>query len=219
MTTPQKAKGFKNICACGCGGSPANRNAEYIRGHRPFGNDKCYSCGEKSSSSKSKYCLKCREDIRRATMDSSNETRRKKSDPRLSVEMPPGKYFCTKCQEYLPVSKFHYRKGKPSGYCKECRSVEGHSNRLKRVFGITADDYNMMLDEQGGACAICSMIPKKKRLAVDHNHATGQIRGLLCSRCNHRVLGGAKEDANILRKAADYLENPPCQHHGFVMDI
>lgn len=70
---------------------------------------------------------------------------------------------------------------------------EGH---LRRNFGLTSDDYNAMLEEQNGVCAICQQPETAKQrlsdeprlLAVDHDHTTGAVRGLLCSRCN-RALG------------------------------
>lgn len=58
------------------------------------------------------------------------------------------------------------------------------SKKLTRLFGLTAEDYDTMLENQGGVCAICQSPPKNNRLAVDHDHNTGEIRGLLCTRCN-----------------------------------
>lgn len=57
---------------------------------------------------------------------------------------------------------------------------------LNRNFGIDSFDYDVMLKEQNNKCAICGRECKyfSKRLAVDHNHSTGEIRGLLCSNCN-----------------------------------
>jgi hypothetical protein len=66
-----------------------------------------------------------------------------------------------------------------------------------------------MLAAQDGVCAICRRPPKTKRLEVDHDHKSGLVRGLLCWRCNHRVLGQAGDDAELLRSAAQYLDEPP----------
>ena len=49
------------------------------------------------------------------------------------------------------------------------------------------DDYTALLDVQGGGCAICGATPKTRRLHVDHDHRTGQVRGLLCHRCNRAL--------------------------------
>ena len=77
---------------------------------------------------------------------------------------------------------------------------------LKKKYGITLDDYNAMLEAQGGVCAICgNTCTTGKSLAVDHCHATGRVRGLLCGVCN-RVLGYMKDDVALFRRAAEYLE-------------
>lgn len=71
---------------------------------------------------------------------------------------------------------------------------------------ITDAEYDQRLAEQGGGCAICGTPPKTRRLAVDHDHKTGAIRGLLCHRCN-RTLAAWVTPA-WLRHASDYLERP-----------
>jgi hypothetical protein len=80
---------------------------------------------------------------------------------------------------------------------------------LERTYGVTAGDYAAILKEQRGRCPICGGSPKSKRLALDHDHKTGKPRGLLCSRCNHDLLGAAHDSVQILRAAINYLENPP----------
>jgi ribosomal protein L24E len=78
--------------------------------------------------------------------------------------------------------------------------------RLKREYGITAADYEALLVQQGGCCAICCSEPSPdRRLSVDHNHVTGDVRGLLCQSCNS-VLGYAYDNPERLRAAAKYLE-------------
>lgn len=76
---------------------------------------------------------------------------------------------------------YHKNKDKHKGYC------------LKGKFGISLDDYNRMFAAQHGKCAICKSTDAKGhhksfRLAVDHDHETKKVRGLLCSACN-RLLG------------------------------
>jgi hypothetical protein len=65
-----------------------------------------------------------------------------------------------------------------------------------------------MLKVQGGVCAVCKTAPTTRRLAVDHDHHTGFIRGLLCFRCNKFVVGRHREPT-LLRNAAQYLKAPP----------
>lgn len=81
-------------------------------------------------------------------------------------------------------------------------------HKLKREFGITHEQYEQMLADQGGVCAICGADTPGvhvKHFHVDHCHTTGAIRGLLCHSCN-TSLGGFKDDPARLRAAADYLE-------------
>ena len=79
---------------------------------------------------------------------------------------------------------------------------------LKRMFGITLEEYDKKLNEQNGVCEICSEPEKSIRnnfLAVDHSHETGKIRGLLCTNCN-RALGLFKDNIELLEKAIKYLK-------------
>jgi len=83
-------------------------------------------------------------------------------------------------------------------------------SRLKTTYGLTVEQYDAMLVAQNGCCAICSTtVPNARKthvnFAVDHCHKTGKIRGLLCADCN-TSLGKFKEDPNLLRKAASYVE-------------
>lgn len=78
---------------------------------------------------------------------------------------------------------------------------------LRKNFGINLKEYNNMLEAQNGVCAICGKKNRTyHRLAVDHCHETGKIRGLLCSMCN-RALGGFDDSVAVLKKAIEYLEN------------
>lgn len=74
-----------------------------------------------------------------------------------------------------------------------------------RTFGLTPEMFQEMLDAQGGGCAICGGLERKGHaLSVDHCHATGKVRGLLCGNCN-RGLGLYKDNPERLIKAAEYL--------------
>jgi len=82
---------------------------------------------------------------------------------------------------------------------------------LKRLYGVSPDDYDRMFEEQGGVCRICRQPEQRhrtdgsrKHLHFDHDHVTGQVRGLLCTRCN-TVLGMANDDRSVLASAIDYL--------------
>ena len=146
---------------------------------------------------------------------------------------------CRKCGIVKSRDDFTIRQSGPrighlAGYCKLCSAevVRGKYHRdikrdptlyrhcewpskLKRLYGITVEDYHRILAEQGGACALCrSMTPengnrKYKRnvrsvFDVDHDHKTGRVRGLLCTRCN-RLVGLANDDPNTARRLVEYL--------------
>jgi len=86
------------------------------------------------------------------------------------------------------------------------------ARNLRAKFDLSLEDYDQMLEAQGGVCAICKDPETHKRngklkaLAVDHNHSTGKIRGLLCSDCNTGI-GKLKDDHKVLLAAAEYLKH------------
>lgn len=78
------------------------------------------------------------------------------------------------------------------------------SNRkwfINKEYGLSPEDYDLMVESQGNACAICKEV---KKLHVDHDHITGEVRELLCHGCN-TSLGGFKDDPELLEAAADYI--------------
>jgi hypothetical protein len=79
---------------------------------------------------------------------------------------------------------------------------------LKKNFGLSLAQYDLMFNEQGGCCAICGRHQSelKKALAVDHDHKTGNIRKLLCARCNI-LLGFAKDNVELLEASIKYLND------------
>lgn len=83
--------------------------------------------------------------------------------------------------------------------------LRNHSYGL--LYNITLADYDEMLEAQGGKCAICGRTPEEegRRLSVDHDHKTGQVRGLLCRNCN-AALGFFQDDFHLLRRAINYLD-------------
>ncbi|MEV0470738.1 endonuclease VII domain-containing protein [Streptomyces prunicolor] len=79
---------------------------------------------------------------------------------------------------------------------------------MTNTYGLEPGEYQALLDYQNGMCAICGQ-QRRYRLDVDHDHKTGLVRGLTCRLCNRRILPGARDDPEVLRNAAAYLENPP----------
>lgn len=112
---------------------------------------------------------------------------------------------CRRCNLTKPLSDYFFRKDsqKHQTLCKTC----WHNDQMVRNYGIGLDEYERMLEEQQGVCAICGLEQNSKRntrLCVDHCHDTGSVRGLLCDRCN-RGIGLLQDDYRILNKASDYL--------------
>jgi len=107
-------------------------------------------------------------------------------------------------REFVKAQSLQYR----NNNLDKCRN-----SRMKRVFGISLEEYNDLFQKQNGICAICmqnetkfdSRIGKTVMLAVDHNHETGEVRGLLCSNCN-LGLGKFKDNIAALKNAIKYLE-------------
>jgi hypothetical protein len=78
---------------------------------------------------------------------------------------------------------------------------------LRQVFNMTLDDYNALLSSQNNVCAICEQpCSTGQRLSVDHDHATGKIRGLLCRKCNS-ALGHFDDRLELLTRAVKYMES------------
>ena len=101
--------------------------------------------------------------------------------------------------------------GRQRRWCSEfCQKAGARAQRLATVFNITPEEYDRILEFQGGVCALCKKPPKEgKRLAVDHDHESGAVRGLLDFTCNKRVVG-SRSAATILRMA-EYVTNPPAR--------
>ena len=124
---------------------------------------------------------------------------------------------CNVCKDTKMLSEFPKHKGRPfnKGYrCKKCCSKQSCELILKRFgsfraanlfrwYGITQEDYDRMYEEQKGKCLICL---RERTLVVDHNHTTGQVRGLLCSGCNTGI-GQFEHDIALFDKAKEYVSS------------
>lgn len=86
------------------------------------------------------------------------------------------------------------------------KSLNSYQWYIKSKYGLTLDDYKLMLMSQNYCCRICKLHHSKfkKQLAIDHCHVTGQIRGLLCHHCNS-ALGNFKDKVESLQEAIKYL--------------
>lgn len=91
---------------------------------------------------------------------------------------------------------------------QRCLSLDiKRAKSLRWNYGLSLDQYNKMFFEQDGRCLGCgkSQDHFQRRLAVDHDHKTGKVRGLLCTKCN-RAVGCSDDNPQILRQLANYLE-------------
>jgi len=146
----------------------------------------------------------------------------------------PTEKRCGKCGETKPLDQYSLsRKATETqrevyrSTCKTCQAEQArawfhankerakdnrHAHAMRSTYGITPEQYQRMVDAQGGVCAICQK-PETSvhgsgtqfRLAVDHCHSGGAVRGLLCQRCN-RALGLFGDDVTLMEAAISYLE-------------
>ncbi len=91
------------------------------------------------------------------------------------------------------------------GYNKDQVRRSKRDHHLKKIFGISIEDQDNMMEDQNGQCKICDKILDIP--CIDHCHLTGVIRGLLCRTCNLGI-GHLNDDPKLLRKAITYLEKP-----------
>jgi hypothetical protein len=113
---------------------------------------------------------------------------------------------CSICKLSKYISNFHKNR---SGTKSSCKSCVRHADRvwgLKKKYNISLDEYNELLMKQLGNCGICARSQNefKVAFAVDHCHATNNVRGLLCIQCN-TSLGNFRDSVYILESAIAYL--------------
>ncbi|KKM14069.1 hypothetical protein LCGC14_1709810 [marine sediment metagenome] len=151
--------------------------------------DRCKTCLQERYR---KYCEK--------------QARKFANSPRL-----PGMKQCTHCKRTQRGTEFTRDRGRPDGltaWCRECRlEVKRRYNLRKRTAarGITVEVYERMVEAQGGLCLICGKGGHNGSLAIDHDHKTGEVRGLLCNSCNFGI-GNFKDSPKLMAKGAEYLE-------------
>lgn len=139
--------------------------------------------------------------------------------------MPGETKECRTCGVDKPLGDYHRKASAKDGHqahCKPCaiasvirwqrenphrHYVKQRRSDLKRWYGLTEEDLAALLVNQNGGCAICGALEGPGiRLVVDHCHAIGTVRGLLCDPCN-TALGCFKDDVSRLRRAAAYLQD------------
>ncbi len=90
---------------------------------------------------------------------------------------------------------------------RKAQRLRSAQKRVERVYGLSSDLYEALWDGQGRVCAICQKPIRSKRPTVDHDHVTGEVRGLLHANCNYELIG--KHSWETLLRAAKYVLSPP----------
>lgn len=115
---------------------------------------------------------------------------------------------CSQCGMIKAPSDFFIQSGGSSKRCKDC--YRDYARRI--MYGLSKEEYRNMLELQKGRCAICNREPRaatsgrsRAILFIDHDHATGRVRGLLCNGCNAGI-GHLQDDPKRLRAAVKYLK-------------
>ncbi|NUR74533.1 MAG: recombinase [Hamadaea sp.] len=158
------------------------------------------------------YCRSCA----RVRNEASRRRRGISAARRPEVPVAPGNKWCPDCGETKSVEDFPRTRAKTSGlhsYCKPCHTLRTRETatrlyggfreyHLRHRYGIGEEAFQEMLLEQGGCCAICHD-PNPDH--VDHDHVTGEVRGILCFNCNGG-LGQFRDDRELLARAIEYLK-------------
>ena len=140
----------------------------------------------------------------------------------MAVEFLPETKVCYNCKQRKPKSKFHLRHDRRenrsglASQCIECYTKMWAANRrstkLQHRYGIIEAEYTIILNAQNNVCALCGKPEVRKsndkivdRFAVDHNHKTFKIRGLLCFQCN-TILGKIEKLPGGIHSIIKYLK-------------
>ena len=186
----------------------------------------CKDCGDyrpvsdfsRNARSRDGLSFCCRTHLAEGSLRSREARRTKPRVQRRPAEgtvVPEGHKWCPDCDSVLALTELVRTVASASGYsayCKPCHNTRSRASRervggsrtyhLTRRYGITAAEADYLLDLQQGVCAICKVAPAAH---VDHDHATGAVRALLCFNCNGG-LGQFKDDPLLLHAAAYYVQ-------------
>ncbi|MFI7436367.1 endonuclease VII domain-containing protein [Micromonospora haikouensis] len=162
------------------------------------------------------YCKTCAA----ARSEASRRKRGISAPKRAPVPVPTGLKWCPDCGDIKPLEDFP-RTRKASGrhsYCKPCHNARGRETvqrlyggtreyHLRRRYGVGQKEFDELLAEQGGVCAICGGADPQH---LDHDHRTGWVRGILCFNCNGG-LGQFRDSPTRLARAITYLRGTTWQ--------
>lgn len=165
--------------------------------------------------SRTRRCLSCYQARRTEGQRKLREKRRADPAPKTcnrcgetkpSADFIPHRPYCRSCRAAWQRDYIARDRAKANARSKAWRDAGGGRIAKFKAYGITPAIYEAMLEAQGGVCAICGDLPGDRELAVDHDHETGAVRGLLCTRCNP-ALGMLRDDVDLLARAIKYLND------------
>ncbi len=128
---------------------------------------------------------------------------------------------CSGCKRELPVTSFALNRSRALGLgveCKDCQRINTRNQKRREATGADPALAGRLVELQGAVCAICGLpeattnkrYGRERVLALDHDHTSGEIRGLICSSC-HAKLVHLGHDSEWVRKALDYITDPPAR--------
>jgi hypothetical protein len=177
-SVPQESSRFKRCNSC---------KTVFIANSHNFPKDKTAEDGL------SVICRTCKRRMRKASPDRTSE----------------GLKQCIECEKWLPFDSFSSDCSKKDGlrtWCKKCYAAgPGKEKNLRRGYGITLEQHDHMLTEQGSVCKVCGQLASSDQLVIDHDHNTGIVRALLCRKCNV-ALGMMDEDPERIQQLKEYAE-------------
>lgn len=139
------------------------------------------------------HCVDCRKKSAAQHRDRQRRGEIDHSVGRPPRPVPEGTRWCSGCQSGVPIDSFTGRERT----CKDCK----YHSHLMRKYGLAREEYEYLKKKQGKLCAICR---RRDHRYVDHDHKTGEVRGLLCQPCN-TALGAFYEDPEVFHRALEYM--------------
>lgn len=182
----------------------------------------CTSCNEhEKKRGNARHCLECwlatqpTEVQIRAAIGRSLAVPRSLHLARVPEDRwPPGRRWCAGCQSFVRLIDCAAKATR----CRGCVAAMARAYRLEREYSLTQAEYDRLFAAQDGRCHLCRRRSIRVPLAVDHDHRTGEVRGLLCPDpnygCNLKVVARFDADPDPLAMAlrlVDYLRNPPAR--------
>jgi len=210
-------------CKCGCG---QRARYSYAPGHHPKQLE-CFRCGKVFTphGTEGGLCSQCRRHVRDgAPLEQNGQLIHAR---KMQAAAPEGRKWCSGCHQYRLIRFFGILKSKTQetgetkyySRCKPCLKKHMYDKNIIKRYKLDRDAYERLKTFQGGKCAICQRATGASRhLSVDHDHSCCSdvnscgncVRGLICGHCN-RMLGFARDDPEMFKRAAQYLREPPAQ--------